>query len=368
MSTLVHQHNLNNSTNNHNKHTLSNVEIIDLLDYLSDDNVIISIHSSNNNNQHSDINTNSNNNSNDLDNSTVDFIIIDDSDNDDDIVDLCAADNNSTTTQTSKCTHCGKLIDNNNHKLCIACTELLSAINNQRNRKHKLNVTLEYIDDMLEQDYKRNKLNSNNTINDTTTRNTKRNMNNVWDLPDSKQSYKPPIFDYNQHVNNHYNQHIHNHYTRSKQQSSQQTTSNNKQDAASRQQQLFAAAAKRNATRSSVNILKPNNTSNTAEQLPIWFRDETIEEPYTTIERYDAIQYILTTNAKLNPYKSLCLPIHNIHTNNNTEQLDTLISKHYRRIAKIIHPDKNNDYKQLASDAFVILQQSYHNLRHKHSK
>lgn len=85
------------------------------------------------------------------------------------------------------------------------------------------------------------------------------------------------------------------------------------------------------------------------DKPPSFFRKETDDKPYTAAERKAAIRWLL--HHKATPAACLCLPRWG-------SGLDTAnVAKHYRQLAKLVHPDKCKEPQ--AQEAFKILQNAY---------
>jgi len=109
--------------------------------------------------------------------------------------------------------------------------------------------------------------------------------------------------------------------------------------------------------------------------LPAFFRHETPAAPYTAAERAQAMQHLLDVEAQHRPKcEALCLPGMQPRTWGTDVQAAAkgtlsaehvaspaaLLAHHYRRYAKLVHPDKcSSDVRQTAQRAFQILQNAY---------
>jgi len=128
-----------------------------------------------------------------------------------------------------------------------------------------------------------------------------------------------------------------------------------------KQQRLFAhsreKAMKRNAEMAraarpgfysgrglSAPVVPPHGLHLTAPIVPEFMREPDSETPYTLNERLAAIQYLIKTK---DAYLRLCLDAR--------APLDKqLANKHYKRLALLVHPDKNAELPQ-ADQAFKAL-------------
>mmetsp|Transcript_17 Transcript_17/g.30 ORF Transcript_17/g.30 Transcript_17/m.30 type:complete len:936 (+) Transcript_17:36-2843(+) len=92
-------------------------------------------------------------------------------------------------------------------------------------------------------------------------------------------------------------------------------------------------------------------------RVPAFFRDETPQHPYSLEERKAAMEMLFANQN--NTWACLCLNADACIT----EDGSVLLKKHYRRMALLIHPDKVNEMRELATKAFQILSLAYANAK-----
>ena len=279
---------------------------------------------------------------------------------------------------TYQCIYCHQWCYTMTHKntlLCQTCQLLKQATNKAsdqqkqlRNRPHRHSVLnhqsnrdsnhiFNHIDHVLQQSSNKRIKCSNRQLNNTSNKNTNRNRRQSNILPDPSNNFRCPAYDipHTQSTTQHNTIHSNNKPSMVK------PSTNN--DILSKQQQLFQAAARRNALRAA-----QHNTQSIQYNVPIWFHDESDQSTYTINERMEACKYILNNiNYKIDSYRTLCLSKSSMPPSSN--DCIQLINKHYKRMARLVHPDKhiNMDIQQ-ASDAFAKLQASYTHLKQLYNK
>lgn len=77
---------------------------------------------------------------------------------------------------------------------------------------------------------------------------------------------------------------------------------------------------------------------------PSFFREEMADSPYTTQEREEAVAFVLQ-HADKRPKVCLCFGANNAMFSTSSSVTNggkkKLVSKHYRRLALLVHPDKH---------------------------
>jgi hypothetical protein len=132
---------------------------------------------------------------------------------------------------------------------------------------------------------------------------------------------------------------------------------------AEKQRRLFAAAKERAKHKQQALTSKNAALNESIYKAPSFFRDETEETPYRNEERMECIAMIV--KEQTDAYRCLCIASKYVMPSDNAECME-LLSHHYRRLARLTHPDKHMQDEQSrsnASQAMKILNEHYSTLK-----